>query len=192
MYYHVAEFRNAPLSATFLERLDQDFALARSASFKIVPRFAYNLYTGGPDASLAVVLAHLDQLAPLLRRNVDVLAFVELGFIGCWGELHSSSNGLVDDASFAPYSVDNTATRTIIDKAFEIVPPERMIAVRYPRFEFRYFGNEDFRPIPPLTDAQAFDGTIRARWGHHDDCLVCGGMELGHLVVAAAGRARHP
>jgi hypothetical protein len=179
MYYHIAEFRGAPLSADFLAQLDRDFSWARTAGFKIVPRFAYNLYTGGPDAPLSRVLAHLDQLAPILHRNVDVLAFVELGFIGCWGELHSSSNTLVDDASFAPFSVDNAATRAIINKVFEVVPAERMIAVRYPRFEFRYFGNEDFRPIAPLTDADAFDGSIRARWAHHDDCLVCGEWNWG-------------
>ena len=96
MRYHIAEFRDAPLSDAFLARLDEDFATARAAGFKIVPRFAYNYFTGGPDASLERVLGHLDQLAPVFQRNVDVLAFMELGFIGCWGEMHTSSNGLID------------------------------------------------------------------------------------------------
>jgi hypothetical protein len=173
MRYHIAEFRNAPLSDAFLARLDQDFATARAAGFKIVPRFAYNYFTGGPDAPLDRVLGHLDQLAPVFQRNVDVLAFLELGFIGCWGEMHSSSNGLIDPEGL------NGATRAILEKAFAVVPPERMIAVRYPGAKFQYFGSDVLHPIAPLTAAEAFDESIRARWGQHEDCLVCGEWNWG-------------
>ena len=173
MRYHIAEFRDTPLSDAFLARLDQDFATARAAGFKIVPRFAYNYFTGGPDAPLERVLGHLDQLAPVLQRNADVLAFMELGFIGCWGEMHSSSNALVDPTGL------NDATRAILEKAFAVVPRERMIAIRAPASKFQFFGNDALVPIEPLTDAQAFDGSVQARWGQHEDCLVCGEWNWG-------------
>lgn len=173
MRYHIAAFRNAPLSDAFLARVDQDFATARAAGFKIVPRFAYNYFTGGPDAPLDRVLEHLDQLGPVLQRNADVLAFMELGFIGCWGEMHTSSNGLIGPAGL------NDATRAILEKAFAVVPAERMIAVRYAGYKFQFFGNGTQQPIAPLTPANAFDRSIRARWGEGDDCVVCGEWNWG-------------
>jgi hypothetical protein len=178
--YHIAEFRDAPLSDAFLAQLDQDFATARAEGFKIVPRFMYNAVTGGPDAPLARVLEHLDQLGPVLQRNADVLAFMELGFIGCWGEMHDSSNNLVD------FFAINDATRAIINKAFAVVPKERMIAIRSPLFKFQFFGHQD-TPIAPLTDAQGFDGSIQARWGQHDDCVVCGEWNAGTWWTPALG-----
>jgi hypothetical protein len=173
MRYHIAEFRDAPLSDAFLARVDQDFATARTAGFKIAPRFAYNYFTGGPDAPLDRVLQHLDQLAPVFRRNVDVLAYLELGFIGCWGEMHTSSNGLIGPDGL------NSATRAILEKAFAVVPAERMIAIRYAGYKFQFFGNSTQQPIAPLDDATAFDGSIRARWGEDDDCVVCGEWNWG-------------
>lgn len=175
--YHIAAFRDAPLSDAFLARVDQDFATARTTGVKIVPRFAYNFGTGGPDAPLQRVLGHLDQLQPVLHRNADVLAFMELGFIGCWGEGHTSSNNLVGPEGL------NDATRSILDKAFAVVPAERMIAVRYPYLKFQYFGSNE--AIAPLTDAQAFDGSTRARWGEHDDCLTCGEFNWGTWATPA-------
>ena len=96
MRYHIFEFRQTPLSAEFLQRLQEDFDTARAAGFKLIPRFAYNWPKGGPDASEAQIVEHLSQLQPLLEPNVDVVAFMALGFVGCWGELQSSSNGHVD------------------------------------------------------------------------------------------------
>jgi hypothetical protein len=61
---------------------------------KLVVRFAYNYEAGGADAPLDVVLAHIDQLGPVLREHRDVILVIESGFVGAWGEWHSSTNGL--------------------------------------------------------------------------------------------------
>ncbi len=171
--YHIAAFRDAPLSDAFLVQVDQDFATARAAGVKLVPRFAYNYGTGGPDAPLFRVLSHLDQLGPVLRRNVDVLAYMELGFIGCWGEGGQSSNDLANDEQGL-----TAATPFILDKEFAVVPQSRMIAVRAPLWKFQYFGSTGL-PIPPLTERQAYDGSMQARWGQGDDCLTCGEFDSG-------------
>ena len=60
---------------------------------KMIPRFAYNFGpTGAPDASTDRILEHLEQLRPALVANQDVIAFVEAGFIGTWGEWHDSTS----------------------------------------------------------------------------------------------------
>jgi hypothetical protein len=51
--------------------------------------------------------------------------------------------------------------------------------VRYPGYKFQFFGNGTWEPIAPLTAAEAFDGSVRARWGEHDDCVVCGEWNWG-------------
>ena len=171
--HHIAEFRSTKISSAFIARLDSDFAAAREYGFKLIFRFVYNWPKGGPDASLSNVLTHLGQLAPVLNRNMDALAFIDLGFIGCWGEMHGSSNDLVSGRDL------NSATRAILDSAFNALSRERMIAVRYPVFKYEYFGNGSYAPTAPLTSSEAYSATTKARWGQFDDCLVCGEWNSG-------------
>src|SRR5581483_5786616 len=91
MYYIFSEFRESPLTAFMLDRIAADLAAVREAGMKMIPRFAYNFGpTGAPDAPVERIVEHLNQLAPVLAANQDVLAFVEAGFIGTWGEWHDS------------------------------------------------------------------------------------------------------
>jgi hypothetical protein len=167
--YHLADFRARDLTPDYLAFLQQDFDTVRQAGLKLIVRFAYNYPMGGPDASLAQILEHLGQLKTTLQKNADVIAFVEAGFVGCWGEWHHSSNSLdlPDDGGISD------AQTQIIDKWLEVLPRERMIAFRYPRQKFDYLGNTDFSPVAPLTTSTAFRGTDRSRLAHHDDCFVC-------------------
>jgi hypothetical protein len=167
--YHLAAFRTQDLTANYLEFLDRDFATARAGGIKLAVRFAYNYPFGGPDASLSQILRHLDQLQPILQRNKDVIAFMEAGFVGCWGEWHNSSNGLdqPDNGSISP------AQTAVLNKVLQVLPPERMVAVRYPRHVSSYFGSADLSPIAPLTASEAYSKTFRARVGHQEDCFVC-------------------
>jgi hypothetical protein len=172
--YHIAEFRNNRLSLEFIDRLNRDFSIARENGFKIIPRFSYNWPMGGPDAPLDVVLTHISQLKTFFNQNADVIVFVDLGFIGAWGEQHHSCYNLVD-----AMSTPNLSSWRIIDSLMVTVPKDRMIAMRYPYWKFRYFGSIDDKPIAPLTEAEAYTGSTKARWAHHDDCLVCGEWNVG-------------
>jgi len=51
-------------------------------------RFAYNQDQTSPynEPSKAQILAHIEQLKPLLDQNADVIAVLQQGFIGAWGE----------------------------------------------------------------------------------------------------------
>ncbi len=171
--YHLFLFRDKPLPQTFLQQFHADMATARTAGIKVIPTFAYNFAKGGPDAPLARVLEHLDQLEPYLKQDKDVIAFAKFGWIGCWGEMHTSSNNLVDEQGI------NDNTRKITEKWLEVMPKERMITVRYPRYKFQYFGNADQSPIAPITANEAFQGTPRSRLALNDECLNCGEWNAG-------------
>ncbi len=74
------------IPAWFLNRVENDFNTARAAGVKLIPRFRYA--DDMQDAPLQWVLTHIEQLTPLLQQHVDVIAFLEAGFIGAWGEWH--------------------------------------------------------------------------------------------------------
>jgi len=93
----LAAFRGGPLAADFLAKLDQGFQRVRAAGLKIVLRFTYSGNIGDADAPKAIVLQHIAQLKPLLMSHGDVIAVLQAGFIGAWGEWHGSTHGNDND-----------------------------------------------------------------------------------------------
>jgi Domain of unknown function (DUF4832)/Domain of unknown function (DUF4874) len=171
--YHIAAFRTSDLSADYLAFLDRDFETARNNGVKISVKFVYNYPGGGPDAPLDRILRHLDQLEPVLRKNRDVIAYMEAGFIGCWGEWIHSSNGLNQVAPSVEEGTISEPERLVLNKILQVLPKERMVAVRFPRFVSTYFGGGVTKPVAPITAASAFNQSDRSRVGHEENCFVC-------------------
>lgn len=151
-------YRNGPLPASFLNDLEGGLAALRNSNgVKVLLRFAYNSEKGGLDAPMAIILQHISQLKPLLQKYSDVIFLLESGFIGEWGEWHTSSNGL-----------DNpTDQKIVLDAVMDALPPSRKISVRTPRYKAAHFPN-------PLTNATAWNGSTQSRVGHHNDCFLWG------------------
>jgi hypothetical protein len=85
-----------PIPATMLADIDTRIAAFRGTGLRVIPRFIYNFGPIGPtaqDASLCVILNHVDQLAPIVLKYKDIVFALEAGFIGTWGEWHDSTNG---------------------------------------------------------------------------------------------------
>ena len=165
-YFVIDEFLNTPLPPEALNNITADFAAVRRAGLKIIPRFTYNFPTietpaETEDAPLDRVLGHIDQLTPILRANADVIAFMEVGFVGAWGEWHTSSSGLLE-----PDHSLNTSSASIVERVLGALPANRMAALRYPYHKQQLFG------LLPLAPAQAFGGTPQARIGAHNDCFA--------------------
>lgn len=163
--YLIAEFRDKPFSQSFLDLISNDFNTAREAGLKMILRFSYNWLGGGPDAPLTTILSHLEQLKPVFENNYDVIAYLEAGFIGNWGEWNKSSNNLREDPA---------ARKAVLFKALSVLPSERMVALRYPYYKRDAFNNEN-----PLTDEEAFDGSYRARTGAHNECFLVNSTDAG-------------
>ncbi len=180
MLYSLAAYREAPIPPEYLAQIEADFAAARQAGVKLIPRFAYNSGPiGAPDAPLERMLAHIDQLTPVLRANADTIAFLEAGFAGAWGEWHSSTNGLFTSGTGAPPTV-NERTRALTEKLLAALPADRMIAVRCPRFKTDLFGEAPLRPD------EAFNGTPRARTGAINDCFLASPNDSGTFTKRMA------
>ena len=80
-------FVKSNISVTLLSAMQKDLNLLRTAGLKAIIRFAYfDSVAKLKDAQKTQLLKHIDQLKPLFINNVDIIAFVQAGFIGTWGE----------------------------------------------------------------------------------------------------------
>lgn len=168
--FYLAEFRNSPISQTALAHLGRQFETARAAGVKVILRFAYTTSTDGADAPKDRVLAHLDQLAPALRANSDVIYLMQAGFIGAWGEWYYTQNfgnaGVISATDWAN-------RKAVTDKILSVLPATRMVQLRTPKFKrTMYTAN-------PLSPGDAYNGTAVARLGHHNDCFLASPDDYG-------------
>lgn len=160
-YVVLGDFRNGPISSDFLEQLRYSFDLLRERGLKVVLRFAYN-DDGTDDAPLSSVQQHITQLAPLLQEHADVIAVMQAGFMGRWGEWHHSEHGL------------NTPQNreTILNALLGALPESRSVQLRYPWHRKQLFPEA-------LSEAAMLSGTAAARVGHHNDCFLTSNNDLG-------------
>jgi Domain of unknown function (DUF4832)/Domain of unknown function (DUF4874) len=167
-YIRLDEYRHRPLPPVFLSQLNRQLQLVRAAGIKVIPRFSYNFPTGSgdmdraADASLNLTIAHINQLKPILQRNADVIAVLQGGFIGAWGEWHSSGNQLDRPQPKAK----------ILTALLTAMPTSRMVQIRYP---------DDIKANYPqaLTLAKAFRGSRQARVGFKNDCFLANKSDAG-------------
>lgn len=162
--FYFDRFKTQPLSEKELQLIRTDLQSMRAAGIKCILRFAYTDDMEGTDAPLSIVKQHLDQLKSVFEDNKDVIAFVQAGLIGAWGEWHSSSNGLA--------TVENE--REVLYKLLEVLPVEIMVQVRTPGAKKNIFSTS-----APIESAIAYSSENRARVGHHNDCFLAGGTDYG-------------
>lgn len=174
--FYLRAFRAGPIDAATLAHLQKQFDTVRAAGLKMVLRFAYTDSVDGADAPKDRVLAHLDQLAPYLSRNADVIEVMQSGFVGAWGEGYYTqnfgNNGVVT-------ATDRANRKAVHDKILQVLPAGRMVQLRTPTFKRTMYGTA------ALTDAQAFDGSAAARTGHHNDCFLADATDQGTYADTA-------
>lgn len=173
-YFYLKNFKNASLSLQALNDFDKDMETIRQSGMKCVVRFAYSESEKEPDAPLAIILEHLEQLKPYLERNADVIAVLQAGFIGSWGEWYYTTNGL-----------NNSGNRyMVLNKLLESLPARRMIQVRTPQYK-----REFLQRSTPLTQDEAFSGQNVARIGFHNDCFLASPTDYGTYGNVDADKA---
>lgn len=195
-YFELTAFKNSAISNAFLSNMQADFDAARTAGVKLIIRFAYTLEVAHTncdegicppygDAPKARVLQHIQQLAPLLQSNADVIAAVQLGFIGIWGEnYYTDYFGDASDNGAGKLTVTDFNNRAeVITALLDVLPEDRMIQVRYvqQKQKYVYGANASTNPAlsPPLDVNNAHTGTAIARIGFHNDCFLADPVDFG-------------
>jgi hypothetical protein len=161
------------LPRAYLRRVSRTFADARAQGVKLAVRFAYNHSPAGADAPLPRVLGHIAQLGPVLRANADTIQVIEAGFVGSWGEWHSSANGLEAEV----------AKRAIVEAELAHFPASVKLALRFPRDKRALFGTT------PVGPDEAHGPSGRARVGYSNDCFLSGHNDSGTWTTWVRGEA---
>lgn len=194
-YYILDDVVNQPIKSSFLDNLKKDFAAAREAGVKLIPRFVYTA-TAKPgscpegficplygDAPKNIILNHISQLKPVLHENADVIACVQLGFIGVWGEQYYSDffGDASQNATQGKLLDANWRDRIEVIKAMlDAVPADRMVQLRYPQLKQRYiYGVNALITSAALTEGQAFNQSDISRLGYHNDCFLASTNDFG-------------
>ncbi len=170
------EFRDKPLSDEFLQAIQVGFDEVRKHGIKVNPRVVYNsgphpgsIAQYGDDAPLHIVLQHIAQLKPLWHKNKDVINLIDAGFIGGWGEWHSSAHGLD--------SLHNR--RTILFAILDALPKDRMVIIRAPHYKRAIFTGSEVNGDSVVTRKTAFNGSDLSRVGHLNDCFLSSENDVG-------------
>lgn len=165
-YVYLDPYVDGPIPETKLGWLQASFDELRRNGLKAVLRFAYEREMGGPAGpTLERVLQHIEQLAPLIRRNVDVICVMQAGFVGAWGEWHSSKHNL---------ETDHGALAQIIAKVLEALPNDRMTQVRVPKYKRWVLQDSLLGGFVKVDDANAHSGIPAARIGFNNDGFLAG------------------
>jgi len=146
------------ISSSQLSQMSANFAQARSRGLKLILRFQYG--SSPNDPSLSQIQANAAQLKPYLYANRDVIAVVQAGMLGAYGEWADSGSG----------NDTKAGKRTIKEAVMDMVPPEVPINFTqiYPVMEDWYAGQA------ALSASEAFNGGKKARAGFHSDCYLTG------------------
>jgi hypothetical protein len=168
--FYLAEYKNGPIAQAALDQLQQQIDTVRAAGLKMVLRFAYTTSTTGDDTTKDRILAHLDQLAPYLNSGKDVIAVVQAGLIGAWGEWYYTQN--FGNAGTVT-STDWANRKAVTDKLLSVVPSTRMIQLRTPKFKRTMYSTTAVQP------GAAYNGSALSRIGHHNDCFLASPDDFG-------------
>ena len=123
LYLYLSEYVDRDIPQEAFDNMQKVFDEMKSKGYKAILRFAYNYkglnYTGGETAEM--IARHLEQLKPFILENIGLIAVCQTGFIGAWGEWHSS-----------PLSTDQNAKDRLVNGLLDIFPEEYSIELRYP------------------------------------------------------------
>lgn len=118
------------LSEDSLNALDKTLKNIKKNNGSVIIRFAYDGFNGKEnlEPDLTMILTHIGQLKQVFYNNKDVISYVELGFFGKWGEMHSSSICTLENVSLA------------LDAMLDSVPENITIGVRTPAYYAHFAG----------------------------------------------------
>lgn len=172
--YVLEDFRDGSMiSEDYLNRIRENMQTLRNEGFKCVLRFCYSYGENDypRDIPWNVCSEHIEQLRPILREYADVIAVLEAGFIGAWGEWYYTDNYIMN-----PSYNDYAPRRILLEKLLYVMPQSRCVSVRYPAAKLGIYQTS---PNQALTPQTAHDGSDISRTGFHNDCFLGDADDVG-------------
>ena len=165
VHYYLDSYKtNGTLPSKILNAFDEDMAVLRNKGMKAIIRFSYVDHDENEtavDASFSIVKQHINQYKSHWQANADVIFCFQAGIVGAWGEWYYTSHY----GNKVDYM--NDARREVVDSLLSAVPADRCIQLRTPKFKTTYLNSTQ-----PLTAAEAWQNTPKARLGQHNDAFL--------------------
>lgn len=158
--YDLSEFVDSEIAQSKLDELSCAFEILRENGLKAILRSAYGFHDVSKysDAqSIDIIKGHLLQMKSILNENKDVILTLQAGFLGPWGEWHSSNLGEDRGKPTAPL------INEILVALSDAIPQPISIAIRRPSF---------IRLIDPSK-------VDLSRIGFHNDALLSTDSDMG-------------
>lgn len=150
-YCYLQSYYNSPISEAKLAVLQEDFDRAREEGVKYLLRFAYRNDASQPAPTLQQVLKHIEQLKPIVRKNIDVIYCLQIGWLGLWGEFHSDPYNLTTNPK---------AVASVTEATLRMLPENRSTMMR--RMYYRDVAESNSPYVKKHIDRVGFfnDGTL--------------------------------
>ncbi len=123
LYIYLTAYVGKKIDSTGLANIEKLFRAFKRHGFKAVLRFAYDYNPGLTTATAADIERHLQQLSPVLKKYTGVIHCVQAGFIGAWGEWHSS-----------PIMKSTDSLQAVLNALMTYIPHDKQLMVRYPAY----------------------------------------------------------
>ncbi len=141
--FYLQQFVASPISSTYLANMQTDFNAIRNAGMKVMIRFAYSSSESAAvlDATKAQTLAHIQQVAPIIQANKDVIATYQYGWIGAWGEnYYTSQVAEYGNEDYNQFTTAQWASRKeVLDAMLNSTPAEIPVQVRYVLYKQKFY-----------------------------------------------------
>ncbi|MEX6690324.1 DUF4832 domain-containing protein [Danxiaibacter flavus] len=193
--YVLDTFKDKLLSESFLQLVDKDLQAVKDAGIKVILRFCYvnKTHKGScpdkegicppyGDAPKQFVLNHIRQLRPLFAKHVSIIALVQEGFIGIWGENYYTDyfGDASDNGNGKLLNEDWNARREVLTALLNSLPPSLMVQVRTPQIKQKFlYGPEAPVESAPMDKTIALSGAPASRIGFHNDCFLASPDDYG-------------
>lgn len=162
VHYYLDNFKTkTTLPDEVLNGFDEDMEVLRSKGMKAIIRFSYTNSSDGNDAAWTYVEQHINQYKSHWQANADVIFVFQAGIVGAWGEWYYTQH------YGNQVTTMNEARKAVVDALLEAVPSDRCIQLRTPKFKTSYLNSTQ-----PLTAAEAYQNTPKARLAQHNDAFL--------------------
>lgn len=168
-----------PITSTYLKNMKTDFNRIRTAGAKVIVRFTYTSSSSYTvfQPTKAQILAHIAQLAPIINANKDVIASIQAGFIGKYGEWYYTGSTEFGNADYTQYTNTQwTNRKQVMDAMVNSFHSSIPLQVRYVYAKQKMYGNTYIGRIGFYNDA--FLGT----YGDSGTFLVSGSQGVPSAI----------
>lgn len=146
----------------------------RSQGVKAILRSAYAWVEKlAPEPkSIDTVLNHIADMQPIYNEYADTIVTVEMGMFGPWGEMHSSYYSTINTQPY--YPVATNFLKQVHSAYMSALSTKHHVIVRTPYYIRQIVGDNT-----PLSAAEAYGSSAKARTGFHNDAYLNSADDAG-------------